>query len=256
MTHRNFFIASALALVLAGPAFGQDDTTPATGTPTPAAENGATDEGQEFSLEIREVAPDDMPAMLNEVNSYLNGLRSVQASFRQTAFDMFTGEVLEATGSMKIVPPEGFLRFEYDPPQEDPDLIVSDGSVVYIRNTGLGCVDQYGLRATPIHLFLRENVNLERDADIISLLEADDALYLTVRDKDDEVPGELQLIFARPELELLAWRVEDDDNQQTTTELIAAEVGVDFSNSEFRFTSRDAPRGAVGRDGEPRECET
>lgn len=211
--------ACAALAATAAPAFAQD-------VPAPAAP----------------LSPEETAVLVADVNTAINAVDTVRANFVQVTLDPATGASARGTGQAYIARP-GRMRFAYAPPQEDPDLIISDGAVVRLRNAGLNCVEEFTLRATPLHIFLKDNVDLDEDAEIIAAGRTDDSAFITLADSGDEVDGTLTLRFAGPNLELREWEVVDGAGLITTTTFLNVVYGDDLGRNLFVMT------GPQGRDG-------
>lgn len=176
-------------------------------------------------------------AALDGINSYLNGLRTLRAEFVQTSYDEFSGEFAGAAGVMHLERP-GLIRFAYEEPQQDPDLVVSDGAVVHVRNAGLNCVEEISLRATPFQVLLKEDVALERDARLVGLDVSDAGILLALQDIEGELDYVFTLEFApMPSPSLRAWTVTDEFGQAVETRLLNAVPGETFERGMFRPSS-------------------
>ncbi len=235
MTSRFALLAAVIGALSLAPAYGQDGDTVSDANTIATAASSAAQQNQltEADLEVVDAA-----------SAYLNQVRTVRARFHQVARDPSSGAVAEATGEMHISRP-GLMRLEFDAPQEDPNLVISDGSVVRMRNAGLGCVDEFSLRATPLHLFLKNDVDLARDAEIVAVSDTDAGALITLRDKSDDIEGLLTMNFARPAIELRGWTVIDSTGQETETRLLDAVRGESFNRSLF-VAGNDWPRDRGG----------
>lgn len=148
----------------------------------------------------------DRSAALASINSALNGVQRLQGRFLQTA----PGGA-RAAGAFYLQRP-GKLRFEYDPPATL--LIVSDGSVVAMRDTALRTTDRTPLRSTPLHLILGERIDLERQARVLRVSRSGEWTVLTARDRTGEMDGALTLHFDG-DIQLRSWDVTDSTGART-----------------------------------------
>jgi outer membrane lipoprotein-sorting protein len=117
-----------------------------------------------------------------------------------------------AAGAFYLQKP-GKLRFEYDPPATM--LIVSDGSVVSMRDTALRTTERTPLRSTPLNLVLRSQVDLARDARITRVVRNGQSLLITARDRSGMTDGEITMHFQGPSAELRSWDVTDATGART-----------------------------------------
>jgi outer membrane lipoprotein-sorting protein len=146
-------------------------------------------------------------AALARANTALNGIQRLQGRFVQSAPD---GS--RAGGAFYLQRP-GKLRFEYDPPATL--LIVSDGSVVAMRDTELRTTERTPLRSTPLNLILGQTINLERDARITRVAQSGQWTMITARDRSGQTDGQITLHFYGPTAELRSWDVLDATGART-----------------------------------------
>lgn len=144
---------------------------------------------------------------LARANAALNAVRRLQGRFVQSS----PGGG-RASGMFYLERP-GRLRFEYDPPASL--LIVSDGSVVALRDTELRTTERTPLRSTPLALILGEQIDLERNARILRVSRAGPWLMITARDRAGQTDGQITLQFHGPETELRSWDVIDASGART-----------------------------------------
>lgn len=138
-------------------------------------------------------------------NRYLNSFQRLQARFTQTSPG---GGV--ARGTVYIQKP-GRMRFEYDPPAQL--LIVSDGSVVAMRDNELRTTERTPLRSTPLNLILGANIDLDRQARVLRVSRAGPWTMITARDRAGQMDGQIALQFS--EGALRSWDVIDATGART-----------------------------------------
>lgn len=168
----------------------------------------------------------DRAAALTRVNAALNGVRALQGRFVQTS-----PGGSRATGQFYLQRP-GKLRFQYDPPATL--LIVSDGSVVAMRDTAMRTTERTPLRSTPLHLILGENINLERNARIIRVSQAGEWTVVTARDRTGEMDGALSLHFDAAN-QLRSWDVTDATGARTRVTLSDITQPASLDRNLFRL---------------------
>lgn len=201
------------AFALAAPAFAQDQLRPRT-VAAPAAEI--------VPLEGAERA-----AAIAAANQTLNGVQRLQGRFVQTA----PGGARSA--GMFYLQRPGRLRFEYDPPATL--LIVSDGSVVAMRDTALRTTDRTPLRSTPLNLILAERVDLERGARVTRVSRSGPWTMVTARDRSGQTDGHITLNFHGPDYELRSWDVTDATGARTRISLSETTQPASLDRSLFRL---------------------
>lgn len=178
-------------------------------------------------------------AALVQANASLNAVTRLQARFDQTSAG---GQ--RATGTLYLQRP-GQLRFQYDAPASL--LIVSDGSVVHMRDTALRTTDRTPLRSTPLNLILRNQINLERDARITRVARIGERwLLVTARDRTGQTEGEITMYFDGPQAILKGWAVVDATGARTHINLTNITQPGSFDRRLFRMEDM-LERGGSGR---------
>ncbi|MEZ6022712.1 MAG: outer membrane lipoprotein carrier protein LolA [Hyphomonadaceae bacterium] len=169
----------------------------------------------------------DRAAGIAQANRALNSFQRLQGRFTQTA----PGGG-RATGAIYLQRP-GKLRFEYDPP--NPLLIVSDGSVVAMRDPELRTTERTPLRSTPLALILGERIDLERQARVTRVSRAGPWLMVTMRDRGGQTDGEITIQFYGDEAELRSWDVRDATGARTRITLSDVSFPASLDRSLFRL---------------------
>lgn len=166
-------------------------------------------------------------AALAQANGVLNAVQRLQGRFEQSAPD---GS--RARGAFYLQRP-GKLRFEYDPPATL--LIVSDGSVVAMRDTALRTTDRTPLRSTPLNLILGARIDLARDARILRVTRSGPWLMVTARDRSGQTDGQITLHFWGPEAQLRSWDVIDAAGARTRITLSEITQPASLDRALFRL---------------------
>ena len=174
-------------------------------------------------------------AAIAAANRSLNSVQRMHGRFTQTS----PGNQ-RATGAFYMQRP-GRLRFEYDAPSTL--LIVSDGSVVALRDTELRTTERTPLRSTPLHFILAAQIDLERDARIMRVSRADQWTLITVRDRTGQTEGQIVLQFYGPQTELRSWDVTDATGSRTRIALSNVTRPASFDRRLFRLDDVLTDRG-------------
>jgi len=148
---------------------------------------------------------------LRRISNYLNSNETLAGDFVQVGPD---GEVNQ--GRFYLRRP-GRVRFEYDPP--NPTLVVADGFWVGVTDTSLDTLDRYPLSDTPLHLLLKEDVDLAREGAVSKIERAANQMRITAINPDDPTQGSITLVFTDNPLELRQWIVVDQQGLTTTVAL-------------------------------------
>jgi len=166
-------------------------------------------------------------AGIAQANQALNGIQRLQGRFIQSS----PGGA-RSSGMFYLERP-GKLRFEYDPPATL--LIVSDGSVVAMRDRELRTTERTPLRSTPLNIILGRTINLERDARVLRVSRAGPWLLITARDRGGQTDGQITLQFFGPEAELRSWDVIDATGARTRITLSDITHPASLDRSLFRL---------------------
>ena len=199
MKRRTVLLAPFLAPVLATPAWAQ----------APAA-----------------LTPQDR-ADIARVETYLNGIRTLHARFRQIAPNGGT------SGGQVWLERPGRLRFEYDPPS--PFLLVGGHGLLVFHDSRLQQTSNIPLSSTPLGLLLQDNLRLSGDVTVAGLTRAPGQLQLRLLRSKSPADGALTLVFADAPLALRQWSVVDAQRQETRITLYDIELGGTFKQSLFEF---------------------
>ena len=171
---------------------------------------------------------------LNEINAYLNGLKTAVANFKQVNPNGST-----TPGTVYIHRP-GRVRFEY---KGDNTLVLASGGQVAVfdkkSNTG---AQQYPLSKTPLSIILADNVNLGRSGMVTGYTEKKGNTIVTAQDPAHPQYGSIQMVFTPNPTKLRQWVVTDDKGKRTTVVLGEIATGVGISPSKFSITTEAAKR--------------
>lgn len=191
----------------------------AAGTLLASGADAAKTDASEFSIA--------QLAAIDQVSTYLNSITTLTGDFVQTAPD---GNVTQ--GRFFIERP-GRLRFEYAPPAQLQ--IISDGRWVAVQDRKLKTTEKYPLITTPLKMILSANVDLMRDARIVSVFPETELVTLSIEETTGEAPGILTLMFDPVENRLTRWTVTDVQGLDTTVALENTVAGEPIDPRKFRI---------------------
>jgi outer membrane lipoprotein-sorting protein len=180
------------------------------------------------------------PQDLEEISAYLNDIRTLEGDFVQINPDGVISE-----GTFEIWRP-GRLRFEYRRP--NPTLVIADGFWVGVRDKQLKTTDRYPLRATPLYLLLKDNVNLARENAVQSVQRTPGQLRVTAVDPQEPDQGKITMVFAVSPLELRQWIVVDAQGLTTTIALRDVRKNVQLDAANFVIDDPESPNSGFGGD--------
>jgi outer membrane lipoprotein-sorting protein len=259
-------IASALAFLIAAPAFGTSSSfAQSVPIPKPApkargsAQMSATDQkGPVTTGATPAAAPDpvipdprrNVPASIfasfdanqkaqaAKVSNYLSSLNTLVGNFVQVGPD---GS--KTKGDFYIQKP-GKVRFEYDPP--NPIDIIADGSSVVVRDRKLATQDIYPLSQTPLRFLLSDRIDLMKDTNVVSVTADNLFISVTIEEKQALIgTSRLMLMLGAKDGQLKQWTVTDPQGYDTTVAVYNLDAGkkVDPGLFKIDFTNYALPPG-------------
>lgn len=167
----------------------------------------------------------DRTAIIDGAGKALERVKTAEGAFSQV--DDAGGQ---SSGKFYISRP-GKVRFEYTRPE--PIFIVSDGVSVSIEEPKRDAYDAVPLSSTPLHLFLRSNVDLKRDGSVTKVQTTGGSHFVTLKDKTGEAEGEMTLEFRASDFELLGWRAVDGAGATTRVSLTGTKTNVKLKPALF-----------------------
>lgn len=191
--------------------------------------------GASFAKDPEELYTKEQIKTLERVEEYLSRLKTLKASFRQTA-EVYTADL---RGTFYLNKP-GKLRFEYDAPVDD--YIVADGTFIYFYDSDLESASQALIGSTMADFLVRETPNLlsgEIEVMDIQKDKKNNLLGMTIRQRENPDMGRLTLIFKDNKklgLELSKWQVVDAQGYITQIELDDIDKNVSFKDKDKLFT--------------------
>jgi outer membrane lipoprotein-sorting protein len=193
--------------------------------------------GQPAPQRLYQAYSDQQKADLDKVSAYLNGIKSLKASFVQVGPD---GGMVQ--GEVSIQKP-GQIRFEYKPPS--PVLIVATQGSMYVKNSRLNTLDRYDLSDTPLGLLLNERIDLKTNKAVIGVAEQEGNIVVRARSSSNRNDSNITLVFSAPEIELRQWTVRDNQGGNTTVALQSLQTGVDLAPSLFTAPQKTVKQSAA-----------
>ncbi len=165
-------------------------------------------------------------AVIERVQAYLNGLRTLKARFAQVAPD---GAVTRGTAWLER---PGRMRFQYDPPT--PLLLVAGHGFVLFSDSKLGQTSNIPIGQTPLGILLAPHIDLMGgELRVTDIRRLPGELQLTLVRAANPSEGSLTLTFATDPLSLRQWTVTDPQQQRTTVTLTDVRTGGTFDQTLF-----------------------
>ncbi len=181
-----------------------------------------------------EPAPQEDPAVAFDRDEVIDKAANALSSVR-TAEGRFVQQdnAGSASGKFYISRP-GKLRFDYSSPETMH--IVSDGVSVSIEEPERDAYDSVPLASTQLNLFLRDDLDFDRDGNVVDVSASDVSYFLTLEDETGEADGQMILEFRRSDFELMGWRAIDGAGGQTFVSLRDVKTGGRLRPSLFVVT--------------------
>ena len=167
----------------------------------------------------------DKAMIIDKAAQAMTQVRTAQGKFSQ-----IDDAGRQSTGAFYISRP-GKVRFDYATPETMH--IVSDGVSVSVEEPKRASYDSAPLASTPLHLFLRSNVDLKRDGSVVDVKAKDGAYLVTLEDKSGQAQGRMTLEFRGSDFELLGWTTTDGTGAQTRVKLSETQTNVSLKPSLF-----------------------
>jgi len=190
-------------------------------TPAPAIAKP----GDAQIIKIQAPAALDRNSIIDRVAKAMTDTKTVSGRFTQV-----DPAGSPSSGAFYINRP-GKVRFEYTSPE--PIFIVSDGTTVSIEEPKRKAYDAIPLASTPLHLFLRSNIDLRQDGSVTDVTTSNGAYFVTLVDKTGEAQGKMILQFRQTDFELLGWRQIDGAGAETRVQLADMKKNVALKASLF-----------------------
>lgn len=169
----------------------------------------------------------DREEVIDKAANALTSTRTAEGRFTQQDN---TGS---ASGKFYISRP-GKVRFDYTSPEIMH--IVSDGVSLSIEEPERDAFDAVPLASTQLNLFLRDNLDFDRDGNVVDVAASDVSYFLTLEDETGEADGQMVLEFRRSDFELMGWRAIDGAGGQTFVSLAEVKTGTRLRPSLFVVT--------------------
>ncbi len=181
----------------------------------------------------------DQKADVANVQTYLNGIRTLASKFEQISGDGGT-----ATGKLWLARP-GRMRFEYDPPT--PVLLVANGKNIFYYDKELQQVSELRVEDTPAGFLLRDQISLSGDVTLTKFEHKPGAIRLTMVETREPNQGSATLVLADKPMELRQWTIVDPQQKEVTVALQDPQYGAPVDEKLFYWTDPRPQGGAGGR---------
>lgn len=173
-------------------------------------------------------------ADIQQIESYLNNIKTLKASFVQTASNGNTSE-----GKLYIEKPNK-IRMEYDAPVNV--LIVGDGDYIVYNDKDLDQITHIDYDDIPASLILSNTIKIDgKKLKITDFYKDSGTTEAVLEYADNKDIGPITLIFGNRPFELKQWKITDPQSVQITVSLYNAEKDETLSDNLFKFKQQKSP---------------
>jgi outer membrane lipoprotein-sorting protein len=178
--------------------------------------------------------PMDPVTAIQKANAYFNAATTMVGDFVQIGADGRRSE-----GKVYIQRP-GKLRFEYAPPATLE--IVADGLSVAVHDRKTATKDIYFISQTPLKFLLKDQVDLNRDVQVIDVASDPSSVTILVEDKATfGGTSRIKLVFDPAKFTLKQWQVTDPQGYETLVSLFNIDLSKKPDPYLFQITQERIP---------------
>ena len=165
---------------------------------------------------------------LNKIETYLNNIKSLEATFVQMSSNGGTAE-----GRLFIKKPNK-IRMEYADPTNV--LIVGDGNYIVYNDTELGQVTHIDYDDIPASLILANNIKIDgKKIKVADFYQDSGSTMITLDYADKGDLGPITLVFSNNPMELKQWKIVDPQSVEVTVSIYDAQKDVALDDAIFKF---------------------
>ncbi len=179
------------------------------------------------------LAVPDQASLLNKVQNYLNGVKSLQADMVQ-----INPNQTQQKGRIYLRrdPNQSYgkLRLEYQPPATD--LIVVDGEDLQHKDLKTNEISSYSVENTPAAFLLKRNLRFGEDMQVDSVRQEGALVHIKLVNIGDSQGMSLTLdLTTEPFLKLVGWQVYDGQGNHTAVKLENVQIDIRLNDSLFKI---------------------
>lgn len=189
-------------------------------------------------LRARAAVPAAGAVDLQQVQDYLNNIRTMESRFEQVSEQ---GGI--ATGTIYLSRP-GKMRVVYDPPV--PILMVATGGRIWYYDKSLQQVSFFDLKDTPAWFLLQDHVTFGGDITVDHFQRGAGLVRVTVSETQNPDLGKATLVLTENPLELRQWQIVDAQQKRVSVTLDDPHYGVHLNPDLFYWTDPRPPSARMG----------
>ena len=168
---------------------------------------------------------------LQKIETYLNSIKSLEATFVQMASNGATAE-----GRLFIKKPNK-IRMEYAEPTNV--LIVGDGDFIVYNDLDLDQVTHIDYDDIPASMILSNKINIDNDKiKVLDFYQDSGSTSITLDYADKGELGPITLVFSNNPLELKQWKIVDPQSVEVSVSLYDAKKDSDLNDKLFEYKNK------------------
>ena len=170
---------------------------------------------------------------IQKIETYLNNIKSLEATFVQMASNGATAE-----GRLFIKNPNK-IRMEYADPVNV--LIVGDGNFIVYNDTELGQVTHIDYDDIPASLILANNIKIDgKKIKIADFYQDSGSTSITLDYTAGGDLGPITLVFSNNPMELKQWKIVDPQSVEVAVSLYDTQKDIPLDDKIFKFKEKKA----------------
>lgn len=173
---------------------------------------------------------------LQKIETYLNNIKSLQATFVQMASNGATAE-----GRIFIKKPNK-IRMEYADPVNV--LIVGDGNFIVYNDIELEQVTHIDYDDIPASLILGDDIKIDGEKiKVIDFYQDSGTTSITLDYSEKGDLGPITLVFSNNPMELKQWKIVDPQSVEVTVSLYDTQKDIPLEDKIFKFKETKKKKG-------------
>lgn len=180
-----------------------------------------------FSMEVKAQSAEN----LQKIETYLNSMKSIEATFVQMASNGSTAE-----GRLFIEKPNK-IRMEYAEPTNV--LIVGNGENIVYNDLDLDQVTHIDYDDIPASMILSDKIKIDGEKiKIIDFYQDTGSTSITLDYSQKGDIGPITLVFSNNPMELKQWKIVDPQSVEVSVSLYDTKKDVDIDDEVFKFKNK------------------
>ena len=168
---------------------------------------------------------------LQKIETYLNSMKSIEATFVQMASNGSTAE-----GRLFIKKPNK-IRMEYAEPTNV--LIVGNGENIIYNDLDLDQVTHIDYDDIPASMILSDKIKIDGEkVKIIDFYQDTGSTSITLDYSQKGDIGPITLVFSNNPMELKQWKIVDPQSVEVSVSLYDAKKDIDIDDEVFKFKNK------------------